>query len=92
MNKRSLIDKHGEVGELTKDNFFKHAKTIDQLPHGLQEKLRAVGKRGPQRAPTKELVTIRLSADIVAHFRNTGSGWQTRLNDALKKAVEAGIA
>lgn len=56
MSKHSLIDKNGEVGELTHKNFFKHAKTIDRLRGDMQEKLRAIGTRGPQRAPTKELV------------------------------------
>ena len=48
---------------------------------------RACRGRGKQRAPTKEQVTIRLDADITAHFRAGGPGWQTRLNDALRRAV-----
>lgn len=32
----------------------------------------------------KEQVTIRYDADVVAAFRSTGEGWQTRMNDALK--------
>ena len=43
--------------------------------------------RGKQKAPTKEKVTVRLDADIVAHFRESGRGWQSRLNDTLRKAV-----
>ena len=43
--------------------------------------------RGKQKAPTKEKVTVRLDADIVAHFRSTGRGWQTRLNEVLRKSV-----
>lgn len=42
-------------------------------------------RRGrPPLAQPKEHVNIRLDADIVRSFRNTGSGWQTRLNDALR--------
>ena len=43
--------------------------------------------RGKQKAPLKEKVTLRLDADVLAHFRRSGKGWQTRLNDALRKAV-----
>ena len=43
--------------------------------------------RGKQKAPTKEQVTIRLDADLTAHFRAGGPGWQTRLNEVLRRAV-----
>ncbi len=43
--------------------------------------------RGKQRAPTKTQVTLRLDADIVTHFRESGRGWQTRLNDTLRRTV-----
>ncbi len=43
-------------------------------------------KRGRGRPPgsgKKEQVTLRLDAQILDRFRATGSGWQTRINDAL---------
>ncbi len=43
--------------------------------------------RGSQKSPTKEKITVRLDSDIVAHFRQSGRGWQTRLNEALRKSV-----
>jgi uncharacterized protein (DUF4415 family) len=48
----------------------------------LSEKRRQ-GERGPQRSPTKLPVTVRYSPEIVAYFKATGSGWQTRMNDVL---------
>jgi uncharacterized protein (DUF4415 family) len=48
---------------------------------------RRVGQRGPQKKPTKEAVTLRLDRAVLAYFRATGEGWQTRLNDALKRVV-----
>ena len=42
-------------------------------------------KRGrPFSTNPKEHVNIRLDADILQTFKRTGSGWQTRLNDALR--------
>lgn len=57
------------------------------LPHLVRAYKRS---RGPQKAPVKERVAIRLDADVVEHFRATGSGWQTRLNDALKAQIKQG--
>ncbi|WP_375392080.1 BrnA antitoxin family protein [uncultured Sphingomonas sp.] len=42
--------------------------------------------RGPQRAPTKQQVTLRLDLDVLAKFRATGPGWQARINAVLKGA------
>ncbi|MBE7201736.1 MAG: BrnA antitoxin family protein [Parafilimonas terrae] len=45
--------------------------------------------RGPQKAPTKQLVSLRLDAETVAAFKATGPGWQSRMNDALRAAARA---
>jgi uncharacterized protein (DUF4415 family) len=52
------------------------------LPALLQTKLRRV--RGPNKAPTKERITIRLSPDVLQSFRDSGEGWQSRIDLALK--------
>lgn len=42
-------------------------------------------RRGrPLAAVTKERITIRLSQDVVDQFRSSGTGWQTRVDAALK--------
>lgn len=78
---KPLIDQDGEVRELSAVE-VKHMRPASvALPPSLQAKLRA---RGPQKAPTKERITIRLSPDVVQPFRETGVGWQSRLDAALK--------
>src|SRR5262245_58796491 len=47
--------------------------------------------RGPQKAPTKVLTAIRLDADVIAFFRSSGPGYQTRINEVLRKSVEKGL-
>ena len=37
-------------------------------------------------APKKQ-VTLRLDADLIERFRATGKGWQSRINEALRKAA-----
>ena len=75
-----LTEPQGEVRELKTEDIkrFRHASS---LPQSLQHKL---GVRGPQKAPTKERVTIRLSRNVVESFRSTGEGWQTRVDTALQ--------
>jgi uncharacterized protein (DUF4415 family) len=41
--------------------------------------------RGPGKRPKKEQVAIRFSADVLAAFRATGRGWQTRMDAALRE-------
>ena len=48
--------------------------------------------RGPQKAPTKILTTVRLDADVLEYFRASGPGFQTRINEVLRRAKERGQA
>jgi uncharacterized protein (DUF4415 family) len=35
----------------------------------------------------KKQVTLRLDADVVERYRLSGKGWQSRINEDLRKAV-----
>jgi uncharacterized protein (DUF4415 family) len=48
------------------------------------------GKRGPQKAPTKTLVSLRLSPEVIDHFKATGPGWQTRIDLTLMESIKRG--
>ena len=39
--------------------------------------------RGPQKAPTKQLVSLRVDQDVLEAYRSTGKGWQGRMNQTL---------
>ena len=62
----------------------RRAVGISGLPTSLQAKLRG----RPKAAETKERITIRLSPEVVQEFRATGSGWQTRIDEALKDWIK----
>ena len=47
--------------------------------------------RGPQRTPTKVSTTIRLDADVLAFFRARGRGYQTHINEALRRVIKRGL-
>lgn len=37
---------------------------------------------------TKELVSIKIDSDVLAHFQADGPGWQDRINDTLRAAMK----
>ncbi len=84
--RKPLIDSAGEVRELQSADLARGAR-LSGLPKSLQGKLRKVGERGPQKTPTKQLVSLRLSPEVLAHYKASGPGWQTRIDQALKRAV-----
>lgn len=49
---------------------------------------RLPGQRGKQKKPTKILVTMRFSREVLDYFKASGEGWQTRINEALCQYVK----
>jgi uncharacterized protein (DUF4415 family) len=46
-------------------------------------------RRGrPPLSSRKRPVSLRLDPDVLAHFRRTGRGWQSRINSVLRKAAK----
>jgi uncharacterized protein (DUF4415 family) len=43
--------------------------------------------RNPFYRPVKQQLTVRLDADVVAWLRRNGKGYQTRLNQVLRRAM-----
>ncbi|MFK0093411.1 BrnA antitoxin family protein [Pseudomonas sp. NPDC090592] len=41
------------------------------------------------RVPAKQAVTIRLDSDVLAWFKEQGSGYQTRINQLLRQYMQA---
>lgn len=50
-------------------------------------KLRPVRRGRPPQGRTKVATTIRLDVEILEQFKAGGPGWQSRINEALRKAV-----
>ena len=66
-----------DAPELTKE-FFERG----EIRHGDK-----VIRRGRPPLPSpKQAVKLRLDADVLAAYRKTGDGWQTRINADLRKA------
>ena len=60
-----------------------------ELPELTDDMLtRAVVKKGgrPRSATPRQLISLRLPAEVIARWRATGPGWQTRMAERLAKA------
>lgn len=71
-------DAYAEIPELPDEFFEKAVLHRGGVP---------VRRGRPQANITKQQVTLRLDADVLASFRTGGPGWQGRINAALRKAA-----
>ncbi len=90
MKKKPLTNKDGLVRELTGKDIRAMRAASEVLPVDLLNILpkRKVGERGRQKTPTKVSVTLRYSLDVINYFKETGEGWQTRMDEALKEWIK----
>ncbi|MEW5744535.1 MAG: BrnA antitoxin family protein [Nitrospirota bacterium] len=84
--KKPLVNDKGEVRELTAEDFKKARHASEVLPGIVKAHRKG---RGPQKTPTKVPTTVRLSREVVEYFKSKGKGWQSRMDEALKKYVRS---
>ncbi|GAB3626667.1 BrnA antitoxin family protein [Pandoraea terrae] len=73
--------------ELTQEDLRKFQPAADVLPGVVGKALSEVMLRPrgrPKADQTKVHLNARFDPEVVNAFKNTGSGWQTRMNNALK--------
>ncbi len=87
-----LID--DENPELTEEWFARARPATEVLPElfGAEAVAHLLKpKRGrPPKAARKRATNIRLSPEVLAYFRATGPGWQTRVDEVLKAHAARG--
>lgn len=71
--------------EWTEEEFRKARPFAEVFPE-LAESIRRTRGR-PALANPKRQVTLRLDDEVVTRLRAGGPGWQSRINDILRKAV-----
>lgn len=84
MDGQPLPDDWDDNPEWTEEDFAAARPASEVHPPHITALL--VRRRGPQKAPTKTSVTLRLDPDVLAKFKATGRGWQSRMNEALRRA------
>ena len=68
--------------EWTKRDFAKAKPFAEALP----ELAASIRKgRGPNKAPTKVLVSLRLSGKVLEAYKAKGPGWQSRIDEDLRR-------
>lgn len=72
--------------EWTAADFRRARPSREVVPHIVEAYLKRKG-RPPEGAVSKVQVTLRLDPAVIAHFKARGPGWQTRINEALMKAI-----
>src|SRR5215211_2229519 len=72
-------EEYEEIPELTEADFARGVWHVGGKP---------VMRGRPKSAAPKRQVTLRLDPDVIDGMRATGPGWQTRVNDALRKWLQ----
>lgn len=86
-NRKPLTNAKGEVRELTSGD-AKEAVPFSALPESERKMLQSLRSRGPQKAPRKVPISIRLSPDVAEGLRATGEGWQRRADEVLRSWLD----
>ena len=68
--------------EWTRKDFAKARPFSEALPD-LAASIRK--GRGPNKAPTKKLVSLRLSGQVLEAYKAKGPGWQSRIDEDLRR-------
>jgi uncharacterized protein (DUF4415 family) len=68
--------------KLTDDQLSKARPFAEALPE-LAASIRR--GRGPNKAPTKKLVSLRLSGQVIEKYKADGPGWQSRIDQDLRR-------
>lgn len=87
-NNLSAISIDGDdAPELTAQQFAQGVWRIGDMTVSRSEaQIEMARRRGrPAGSGSKVSTTIRFDAEVLAAFKATGQGWQTRINDALKE-------
>ena len=76
----------------TLNTFKKSRPAREVLPQILGDQIseELLKPRGRPRLETpKERINIRLSYEVIQHFKSSGAGWQTRIDAALREFIQS---
>ncbi|MBR5941185.1 MAG: BrnA antitoxin family protein [Neisseriaceae bacterium] len=89
--------KNKDIDEFTDEDLayarsldFSDALTVDEMP--LLKALQNNPKARAMYAPRKKSITCKVDEDVLAWLKNSGRGYQTRLNAILRQAMQESLA
>ena len=68
------------------DEDFARARPISEFPALAAAFPKMRGRPAGSKTSEKQLVSLRLDKDVIAKFRAGGPGWQSRINETLRRA------
>ena len=71
--------------EATEDELKEFRPLRDVFPDLAASIDRKLGR--PRAESPKKAISLRLDQEVIDRFKATGDGWQSRMNEALRKAV-----
>ncbi|WP_375402733.1 BrnA antitoxin family protein [uncultured Sphingomonas sp.] len=88
MNKVAPPPDFDDNPEWTEEEFTR-ARPASEMhpPHVVAALVRKPGRPLGSTTSTRQQVTLRLEREVLTRLRATGPGWQTRVNEALRKVV-----
>jgi uncharacterized protein (DUF4415 family) len=75
-----------DAPELTDEELARMRPAHEILPAELYDTLTR-GRGRPKSQDAKVAVKLRIDPDVLAAYRASGPGWQTRMNEALRKSM-----
>ncbi|MBA8902869.1 BrnA antitoxin family protein [Phyllobacterium sp. P30BS-XVII] len=80
-----LIGPDPEIERPLTDEELTRARPFKDVFPELYESIQRARGRPPVDTPKKQ-ITLRVDQDVIAKFKATGKGWQSRINEVLKQA------
>jgi uncharacterized protein (DUF4415 family) len=74
---RIMPEEYEEAPELTPEQIANAIVSRGEVP---------VRRGRPRLDAPKEAVKLRIDSDVLSHYRKSGPGWQTRINNDLRRA------
>jgi uncharacterized protein (DUF4415 family) len=75
-----------DMPELTRERAARLRPAREIFPEEILSQFKRSPGRPRAEAPKRQ-VTVRLDADLLDHLRAQGPGWQSRMNETLRKAA-----
>jgi uncharacterized protein (DUF4415 family) len=82
---QAMIASDPDNPELTEDELKELQPFREVFPELAASIDRKLGR--PKAENPKKAISLRLDAEVIERFKATGDGWQSRMNEALRKAV-----
>lgn len=82
---QAQIARDADAAETT-DGQLAQAKAFADVFPDMMDAIRR-GRGRPANANPRKQISLRLDGDVIEKFKSTGKGWQSRLNEALRKAA-----